>query len=341
VNTVKASFGAESPSTRPGDLLTIVMYHYVRPIAESAYPDIKGLEVDLFREQLQYCSRHYSFVSMPQVVAASESGEPLPPRPLLLTFDDGYIDHYQYVLPILLEFRVPGAFYVTASSVLDREMLDANRIHFVLASVADPGRLTIVVEDAIEEARGEYALLSRIEYRHRFFRATRLDPPGIQYCKHLLQHALPDPLRSNLLDMLFRRYVSDDPADFADNLYLNLQQVKEMRAAGMHIGGHGGTHVWLNRLTPGQQSDDIDRSIRLLELADAGDPFTFCYPHGGYDSDTLAALRARRCRAALTTKEGLASLGKATLLTLPRIDTIDLPMDADAAVCDWTARATI
>ena len=111
---LRVSSYSESPSKHTGDPLTIVMYHYVRPIAESPYPNIKGLEVNLFREQLRYCRRHYTFVSMAQVVAAAEGGEPLPKCPLLLTFDDGYIDHYQYVLPILLEFQVPGAFYAPA-----------------------------------------------------------------------------------------------------------------------------------------------------------------------------------------------------------------------------------
>ena len=323
------------------DPLTIVMYHYVRPILKSPYPRIKGLEVDLFREQLKYCCRHYTFVSMPQVVAAAEAEEPLPRHPLLLTFDDGYIDHYQYVLPILLEFKIPGAFYPTACSVLDREMLHANKIHFVLASVSDQKQLTEAMENAIDDARSQFTLLPKTEYRDRFWKTSRLDSASVQYCKHLLQHALPEPLRSNILDMLFRRFVSCDPGDFAENLYLRLEHLKEMRAAGMHIGGHGGQHLWLNRSSLEEQVDDIDSSIHMLELAEAGDPFTFCYPYGGYNSETLAALRARQCRAALTTEQGLASLDKATLLTLPRIDTVDLPMDADADVCEWTARVTI
>tara|TARA_B100001123_G_scaffold56046_1_gene59856 strand:+ start:62403 stop:63395 length:993 start_codon:yes stop_codon:yes gene_type:complete len=322
------------------DPLTIVMYHYVRPIAKSPYPKLKGLEVDLFREQIKYCRQHYTFVSMEQVVEAAASEEPLPKRPLLLTFDDGYVDHYEHVLPILLEYQVPGAFYAAARSVLDREMLDANKIQFLLASVADGKQLTMMIEDAIDRARDEFVLLSKHEYREKFWRAARLDSPSVKYCKHLLQHGLPDPVRSDILDVLFRKFVSNDPSDFAEKVYLNLGHLKEMKAAGMHIGGHGGQHVWLNRLAPKAQAEDIDMSLHLLELVEAGDPFTFCYPHGGYNSETVAALRARDCRAALTVDEGLANLDKTTLLTLPRIDTIDLPTDAEADLCDWTRKAT-
>ena len=39
--------------------LTIIMYHYVRPIAKSYYPLIKGLELDSFKTQLNYLEKNY------------------------------------------------------------------------------------------------------------------------------------------------------------------------------------------------------------------------------------------------------------------------------------------
>jgi predicted Zn-dependent protease len=53
------------------------MYHYVRPIAASAWPRIKGLEVGLFREQLGYLQRHYTLVGMNDVLAALAGEAPL------------------------------------------------------------------------------------------------------------------------------------------------------------------------------------------------------------------------------------------------------------------------
>ena len=94
--------------------LTIVMYHYVRPIRQSRYPGIKGLELELFREQLAYIGRHYSVVTMEAVAAAAHGGDPLPFNAALLTFDDGYRDHRDFVLPLLIEKGFQGSFFVPA-----------------------------------------------------------------------------------------------------------------------------------------------------------------------------------------------------------------------------------
>ena len=41
--------------------VTIVMYHYVREIKNSRFPDINGLEFDAFCRQLDYLNENYSF----------------------------------------------------------------------------------------------------------------------------------------------------------------------------------------------------------------------------------------------------------------------------------------
>lgn len=76
--------------------LYISMYHYVRDLKHSRYPAIKGLDVSLFRQQIEFMKDHFSIVTMEQVIDAVERKSALPENPLLLTFDDGYIDNYIY-----------------------------------------------------------------------------------------------------------------------------------------------------------------------------------------------------------------------------------------------------
>ena len=44
--------------------LTIVMYHYVRPIVNSKYPGIKGLELEGFVRQLDYLQENFRIISI-------------------------------------------------------------------------------------------------------------------------------------------------------------------------------------------------------------------------------------------------------------------------------------
>jgi peptidoglycan/xylan/chitin deacetylase (PgdA/CDA1 family) len=79
----------------------IVMYHYVRPIEESRYSKIKGLELIGFERQLKYFLKEKRVVSTTDVVNAALGGDVLPSDAVWLTFDDGYKDHYEFVVPIL------------------------------------------------------------------------------------------------------------------------------------------------------------------------------------------------------------------------------------------------
>ena len=78
--------------------LYISMYHYIRDLIHSRYPEIKGMDFALFRKQLEFFSENFNVVRMEDVIAAISVGKKLPENALLLTFDDGYIDHYTYCL---------------------------------------------------------------------------------------------------------------------------------------------------------------------------------------------------------------------------------------------------
>jgi peptidoglycan/xylan/chitin deacetylase (PgdA/CDA1 family) len=262
--------------------LTIVMYHYVRPL-RGRFAALKGLDIDLFAGQLAYLRRHYTPVSMQQVIAAG-AGTELPPRPVLLTFDDGYSDHHRFVFPLLAEAGISGAFFPPAGAVLERRMLDVNKIHFLLAAVPDVAMVIDCMEAQLQGASAseQWALASLSSYRAQYQVAGRFDPAEVIYLKRMLQHALPAPLRSQIVDGLFTRFVTADQAEFAEELYLTTDQLRQMATQGMHVGSHGGDHRWLDRMTRAEQALDIDAGLRLLDVI--GQPragFTFCYPYGG------------------------------------------------------------
>ena len=92
--------------------LTIVTYHYVRPIIDSQFPGIKGLEIDGFKRQLDFLQKNFSIVSTEQVIDRIKNDKPLPLKPCWLTFDDGYKEHFKYVFPELVKRNLSSAFFV-------------------------------------------------------------------------------------------------------------------------------------------------------------------------------------------------------------------------------------
>jgi peptidoglycan/xylan/chitin deacetylase (PgdA/CDA1 family) len=323
--------------------VTIVMYHYVRDLAKSRFPAIHGLSLDGFRGQLDYLSRHYEVVSMEAVLDALENGgQGLPPRAVLLTFDDGYVDHYANVFPLLDERRLPGAFFPSAQPVLEDRVLQVNKIHFILASVPRPEALLPEVTAAIDARRERFGLKSAAEYWASFDEPGRFDGREANFIKRMLQRNLPFEARKDIVDELFRRHVTADEAAFSRELYASIDQLRCMRSHGMFIGNHGYAHSWLNRVDRATQQRSISLSLDFLRVIDPDlQRWVMCYPYGAYDAATLDVLRSMGCAAGLSTEVGIADLARNDRLLLPRLDTNDLPRDPIAPPAPWTARMDI
>ena len=103
--------------------LTIVMYHYVRPIKKSKYKNIKGLELDSFIRQLRYIKNNYNVIKLKDFIEAELANVKLAKNNLVLSFDDGYLDHYEYVLPALNKFKISGIFFPIGKSLIEKKFL--------------------------------------------------------------------------------------------------------------------------------------------------------------------------------------------------------------------------
>ncbi|MGA3008413.1 MAG: polysaccharide deacetylase family protein [Opitutaceae bacterium] len=307
--------------------VTIVMYHYVRELKHSRYPAIKGLSTERFRRQLDHIQAHYTPITVEKLLGALGSGDrELPPNSILLTFDDGYADHFANVFPLLEARKIQGCFFPPAQAVLEHTVLDVNKIHFILASVPNPGRLLDRVFASLDEFRPHYPLKTNEAYLHALGQDHRFDPREIVVLKRLLQRELPEPVRAEIVRRLFAEHVTADETAFACELYMSTDQLACLRRQGMHIGCHGFSHAWLNHLSPGAQAMEIDRSLAFLQsVGVSADDWTICYPYGGFNESLLETLRARRCQLGFGVDARVADLDRDERLTLPRIDTNDLP----------------
>jgi peptidoglycan/xylan/chitin deacetylase (PgdA/CDA1 family) len=307
------------------------MYHYVRPIKGSRYPSIKGLELDSFKRQLDYLEQNFNLIKADTLIEHVKGKPALPANACLLTFDDGYKDHYLHVLPELKRRGLYGSFFPPVKPVKDGKVLDVNKIHFILSEQPDIKILINDLRTMLSKSQCNFdsntdELKSFEFYWDEYAKPSRFDSKEIIFFKRMLQHILPDDVRSNICNILFQRYVCDDQSDFASQLYMSVDEVKELVHSGMYVGSHGYQHIWLNKETRDNQFVEIDSSLKFL--ADIGAPtkdWVMCYPYGGYNADTLDILSARSCCLGLTTKAGLAELRSDALLELPRFDTNEFP----------------
>lgn len=317
--------------------LTIVMYHYVRDLKHSRYPGIKGLDVNLFKEQLCYIRKYYTVIRMEDIFESLQGNYVLPQNSVLLTFDDAYKDHFEFVFPVLNEIGLQGSFFPPGKAIQEHKVLDVNKIHFVLASVENKNLIIKDIYSLLDRYRNEYNLDQNEDYFNKLATADRFDTSEVVFVKKMLQKTLPEQLRGIILNDLFSKYVSEDEEGFSRELYMNVDQLKCMLKQGMYIGSHGWDHYWLNTLSKDQQECEIKLSLKFLENIGC-DIFMWamCYPYGAYNDSLIFLLKKCNCRLALSTEVGIVNLTTDNPYTYKRLDTNDLPKNKEADPNRWT-----
>lgn len=98
----------------------ILMYHYI----EDPPPDADSIRRDLsvsprdFKRQLRYLKQEgYESITLNDLVLFLTVGQPLPAKPIILTFDDGYRDAYTHAFPLLQRFGFVGTFFLVTSFI--------------------------------------------------------------------------------------------------------------------------------------------------------------------------------------------------------------------------------
>lgn len=304
------------------------MYHYTRDLKHSRYPEIRGMDISLFRQQIEYMKSHFNIVTMEQVLAAvreRERGGPLPEQALLLTFDDGYIDNYTFAFPILQEFGVQGSFFIPGKTFVTHQLLDVNKIHYILAS-ANIFELVEDVKKEMDYYRGqEYDYAPVDELFHEYAIASRFDIKETIFIKRMLQTVLPERLRNTISSKLFEKYVGVTEEQLAYELYMTEEQIRTMKQHGMFIGIHGYDHYWLGNLPVEKMRQDISMALDTLDEFIDRKQWVMNFPYGNYSPDVLEYIKSEGACAGMTTEVRIADLDSDNALELPRLDCNDFP----------------
>jgi len=93
----------------PGLAAPILCYHSINDADE---PQWDPLPSALFESHLKHLRANYNVVPLEMLTASLLEGAPLPPKPVVITFDDGYRDNYEVAFPLLKRYETPATIYV-------------------------------------------------------------------------------------------------------------------------------------------------------------------------------------------------------------------------------------
>jgi len=300
---------------------TIVFYHYVRDVERTAFPGIKALSVDGFRAQLDWLQARYDVIDGATFSDAVLAGRRFNRPTALLTFDDGFVDHYDQVFPLLRERGLGGIFFLSGATLgPEPRLLNVHRTHFLLSSLG-ADRFAAAAAAALHAegvATGAAAGRGGI-YRYDEAADVRI--------KRVLNYEAPYPVVERVLSTLFEQHLGSSTT-FARSLYLSAAQVREMASSGMTFGFHTETHPVLARLGRAEQHAELRRGVSLIRELTAQQHVSLCYPYGfphTYDAHTLELLAECGYSMAFNTVRRDARIGDDPRYELPRFDTRDVP----------------
>ena len=239
----------------------ILMYHRF-----SQVPHPGHVGADEFEQQVHYISKHFNPVTVSRIALALHEGKTLPQNSIAITVDDGYEDFYSVAWPILKKYKAPATFYVTTDFVngdlwlwpdqlrylLERSPESENSFDFGLVSVKTP--------------------LKAIAFEQSFWHINQV----------LLK--VDNAEKSECLAAMARAWNVDLPVSAPEGYRaVTWEQLKEMQAEGLEIGGHTVTHPSLARVTMAQARHEILGCSQALEQHLGKSVRSFCYPNGTPD----------------------------------------------------------
>ena len=253
---------------RDRETLTVIMLHRILPkamYAELGADPAYTTSTEVLKELVLFLRANYMIVGLPDVVEARRGTRPLPPRPLLITFDDGWEDNLRYAAPVLSGLNAPWTLFVAAGAV----------------NTGAPWWQETLLQ-ALRTGRASYRDLLRMAIGEtEVDKAPRENPELVLLACF---GALDVARRDSLLARVNERRPCPDMASW-DGL-------RSLLGGNVSIGAHGFSHLPLTMLDdPGQ---DLQQARELLRSNLGPDAIvSLSFPHGRYDTNVLAATRAQ------------------------------------------------
>ena len=261
------------------------MYHYVRP-NDPEYPHFNSLDTEIFKKQLDYFQENYGFVSKDEYIQAVKTGKNI--NGTVLTFDDGFKDHYKYVMPELKKRGLWGLFYISTGIYEIKQLLGVHRIHYLKgkygASKILEETLCLINENMLDHTKIDD--FDKEIYTHSNYENDE------KQLRRMYNYYIKYEYRDYLLSKLMCKYF--DESTLFNEVYVSKDEIKELHSNGNIIGSHTVSHKVLSRLTYDEQYDEINCSFNFLNNIVTQNYKSFCYPYGyasSYNQDTLEILK--------------------------------------------------
>lgn len=291
--------------------MNVYMFHYVHE-KEQGY---KYYPLDQFEKTVKFMVKNNNVLDLREFYNKLKNNNLLV-KDVLLTFDDGTIDHYKNVYPILKKYSVSGTFFICNDSFYENGLLP-NKIHKLLAEIEFDTLFSQYQKIQDELTKGKKIILK--PEKSSYFDKNK----KVKMFKQNLQYRLPEKIRDKIIERLYQ--INNIKFD-SSSYYISLNNVKEMKKNGMYFGLHTKSHKHLEYLDYQEQRKEIIENIQFFRENDLFDEITsFAYPYGSFNEDTIRILKEEKIEMAFLATKDLCK--EFSIYKIPRIDCKNINLD--------------
>lgn len=109
----------------------VIVYHGIRPDYLGETAEVKRYTVlpETLDHELEYLrDNNYHVISLSALSKYFDEGVPLPEKPIVLTFDDGWKNQYTYAFPLLKKYGFTATFFIFTNAVGHKNFLSWDQI---------------------------------------------------------------------------------------------------------------------------------------------------------------------------------------------------------------------
>ena len=242
--------------------LAVLAYHSVRDIVVSDYPfdeETVSASCQQFDLQMNFVKSNFDVITFKDVMEYREGKIPLPKRPLIITFDDGFADNYQNAFPILRRYRLPATIFLVSGLIGTDEIFWWERVVYWLKHAENFFEIW---------SQLGHPLPSQMDKTQKFV---------LRYLKDV-----EDKERLYILMEMEKKFpVSKTDALFSLMRPLRWDEIAEMSQKGIEFGSHTVTHPLLSKVSEEKLLFELQASKNEIETRIGKEVLALAYPVGG------------------------------------------------------------
>lgn len=249
----------------PHNQLTVLSLHRVADDDDFFW---QPLRVKQFEQLLQFCVKNFEIVSFADLWQNKSFTKP----PLVLSFDDGYLDFIDTVLPMLVKHGIPCNHNIVTECTNGARVIWTQKMNIIFNHLRN-NRITCVLhlnDEAIQVAGAQTNWQALYNKVYHTFLNTRLN-------------------RDEILDQWAAQV---GVTSFAAYPVMNWEQLRQCAANGVEIGSHTRTHPVLALCTEEELTAELVGSKKEIEEKIGAPCHTIAFPNGNYNEHTVKACQA-------------------------------------------------